>query len=66
MSKLTGETKQRLRYGFRHPVKWMRGDGLNDPVIGAYMDHRNDRSQVNRWVMRTQSVVIGIPMSFSW
>jgi Na+/melibiose symporter-like transporter len=35
-------------------------DGLNDPIIGAYMDHKNYRSQVNRWVMRAQAIVIGL------
>ena len=37
-------------------------DGINDPVIGAYMDYRNYSSQVHRWIMRA-STVLGSLMS---
>lgn len=33
MPKLSEETKEQIRYGLRHPVKWMRGDGLPEEKI---------------------------------
>jgi len=114
----TEEQKNQIRAGLRHPVKWMKGeglpeekirpwemaahivpgvfsgsrdafmwnttwlyqnvfhmdkgpqsvmgvasgvwDGLNDPIIGAYMDHKNYRSQVLRWIMRVSVLFVGI------
>jgi len=32
-------------------------DGINDPIIGAYMDHRNYPIRVHRWVSRVSIVV---------
>jgi len=32
-------------------------DGLNDPVIGAYMDYRNYPSRVHRWIMRISTLL---------
>jgi len=115
MAKLSAEAREKIRNAARHPVRWMRGDGLpeeqirpweqavhivpnlvagirngftwnvmylfqnvfgvkknqqsvisvssalwdgiNDPVIGAYMDSHYQPMNVHRWIMRINVVV---------
>ena len=123
----TEETKQQTRDAFRHPVKWMKGDGLpeekirpwemavqifpnvfsglrngftyntmylfqnvfgigkrqqavgtvtsaiwdgiNDPLIGAYMDSKNFPIRTHRWINRIgvlfTNLLVLLPM-FDW
>jgi len=127
MAKLSAETKTQLSQIFRHPVRWLRGDGLpeekirpweqavhivpnlvrglrngftwntmylfqnvfgvnkrqqavasvasavwdglNDPVIGAYMDSKNYPLRIHRWIARVSTLVteliVVLPM-FNW
>ena len=118
MAKRTEEQRTRSRENLRHPVQWMRGDGLpedqvrpwelaahivpgffggfrriftnyqhwlwqnvfhldkgpqtvistvsavwdglNDPIIGSYMDHKNYPSRTNRWIMRVSVIAVNL------
>jgi len=118
LAKLSAETKGQIRQAARHPVQWMRGDGLpeerirpwemaahivpnlfsglrngfswntmylfqnvfgvnkrqqavasvasavwdglNDPVIGAYMDSKNYPMTIHRWIARVSVLVTNL------
>ena len=49
-----GVDKQQQTYGAVALGLW---DGLNDPVIGAFMDSRNYPISTHRWVMRVNVII---------